>query len=344
MEDYFGNRWIITFRKDHGHIRDISPGLHELDKTKDNEFILTKLFDIRLEGGYENLHPDLQGVIQSQVHPEVNFSRDRSLDNKLLKKLENITASQRPSTSDFTMNCQYLVGVDKQSLFCDKLENVKKTFPKSCKEIQQNGNLISGVYEIELNMAGKSFMVLCDMETMGGGWTHIQRRLDGSQDFFLGWREYKFGFGNLKREFWMGLENIHLMTGSETNELLVEIVDRDDIKAFAHYKEFAIGSEKQGYSLRTLKNYSGDAGDPFTYHLGSKFTTKDFDQDSDSENCAIKYCGAWWYKSCHTSNLNGKYLNAILSDPYNYKGLHWNTFRDPKYSHAKARMLIRPKI
>lgn len=32
----------------------------------------------------------------------------------------------------------------------------------------------------------------------------IQRRIDGSINFFRGWNEYKNGFGNVASEFWIG--------------------------------------------------------------------------------------------------------------------------------------------
>lgn len=33
----------------------------------------------------------------------------------------------------------------------------------------------------------------------------IQRRLDGSTDFYRGWAAYQDGFGNLTHEFWLGM-------------------------------------------------------------------------------------------------------------------------------------------
>lgn len=32
----------------------------------------------------------------------------------------------------------------------------------------------------------------------------FQRRVNGTTDFFRGWKEYENGFGNLKAEFWLG--------------------------------------------------------------------------------------------------------------------------------------------
>lgn len=32
----------------------------------------------------------------------------------------------------------------------------------------------------------------------------IQRRMDGSVNFYRGWNEYKNGFGSIDSEFWIG--------------------------------------------------------------------------------------------------------------------------------------------
>ncbi|XP_023017974.2 microfibril-associated glycoprotein 4 [Leptinotarsa decemlineata] len=316
--------------------------LHSKDS---DEFKFSKLLDIHLRGGYEDLHPNLRDLIESQIQPDKALSiseqgnkclvesQIRNDDGSLMEKIENLMSSQKSS------ECKFSVGVNK-SPFCYQ-HKTEKPLPKSCKEVQTKGNNVSGIYEIQPNMSQEPLMVLCDMETMGGGWTHIQKRFDGSQDFYLGWREYKFGFGNLNGEFWLGLENIYLSTAKEPTELLVEVIDRDNVKAHAHYKAFAIGSEGAGYPLSVLRDCTGDAGDALTYHLGMKFSTKDFDQDTYGQHCAVLFSGAWWYKDCHISNLNGKYRNSVLSDQYKYQGMHWKTFRNHEYSHAKSRMLIR---
>ncbi|PRD22932.1 UNVERIFIED_CONTAM: Techylectin-5A [Trichonephila clavipes] len=83
--------------------------------------------------------------------------------------------------------------------------------PMDCEEVMENGNSKSGVYTIwPRSRVGScpSIQVYCDMETDGGGWTVIQRRgnFGNAQNYFdKTWIDYKTGFGNVKREFWIGM-------------------------------------------------------------------------------------------------------------------------------------------
>jgi len=44
------------------------------------------------------------------------------------------------------------------------------------------------------------------------GYTVIQRRQNGRENFSRDWEDYKNGFGDQQRDFWLGNENIHLVT------------------------------------------------------------------------------------------------------------------------------------
>ena len=82
----------------------------------------------------------------------------------------------------------------------------------------------------------------------------------------------------------------------------------------------------------------GNASDSLAYHNQMQFTTKDRDNDPDGSNCATQYAGAWWYKHCYTSNLNGRYLGAGRRD---FTGTIWRGWRS-YYSLKKSEMKIRP--
>ncbi|XP_034490549.1 ficolin-1-like isoform X3 [Drosophila innubila] len=203
--------------------------------------------------------------------------------------------------------------------------------------------MFSGTYDIILpNFSSQPFKVVCDAGTLGGGWTIILRRMDGSVNFHRNWTEYKNGFGNLNGEFFLGLDKIHEITAERSQELLVLLEDFEGDKAFEKYEEFAIGNEDKQYELHTLGDASGTAGDSFLYHRGSKFSTFDRDNDGQSDkNCAQLFTGAWWYRSngyCQICQLTGTYGNNDFE-----KGVNWHRFRGSEYSLKKAVMMIRPK-
>ena len=102
-----------------------------------------------------------------------------------------------------------------------------------------------------------SFQVYCDQKTSGGGWTVFQKRQDGSVDFYRGWKDYKKGFGDLKGEFWLGLDKINRLTHQTRNRLRVELEDWEGNTAYAEYDNFAVASEASKYKL-SLGTYSGN--------------------------------------------------------------------------------------
>ena len=197
----------------------------------------------------------------------------------------------------------------------------------------------SGVYTINPD-GHSSFPVFCDMHTDGGGWTVFQRRLDGTINFFRDWDAYKRGFGQLTAEFWLGNDKISRLTKAMVAVLRVEVTDWDETTAFAKYGVFRVESESLKYQL-TVGFYTGNAGDSFSYHNASSFTTMDRDNDNNrGENCAVKNVGAWWYNSCHDSNLNGQYMGAGKLDS---KGIVWYYWKNSLQALKASQMMLRPK-
>uniref|UniRef100_M4A0U8 Fibrinogen C domain containing 1 n=1 Tax=Xiphophorus maculatus TaxID=8083 RepID=M4A0U8_XIPMA len=220
--------------------------------------------------------------------------------------------------------------------------------PRDCSDVLASGVSVDGVYSVFPTHDPEGFMVYCDLSTDGGGWTVIQRREDGSMNFFRGWEAYRDGFGTTTGEHWLGgpgLHRIYTLTRSGGYELRIDMADFDNATAFACYSDFSVGRdsvnpEEDGYPL-TVDGYSGTAGDSLLKHSGMRFTTKDRDQDQSENNCAAYYQGAWWYRNCHTSNLNGQYLrggHASYAD-----GVEWSSWTGWQYSLRFTEMKIRPR-
>ncbi|NWH79277.1 ANGP4 protein, partial [Piaya cayana] len=181
----------------------------------------------------------------------------------------------------------------------------------------------------------------CDMETDRGGWTVIQLRTNGSLSFQRTWREYKQGFGNAAGEYWLGNEAVHLLTSQAPYTLRIELRDWEGSQAYAHYGKFQLGSEKQLYRL-SLQEYSGTAGQQSGLALqGTRFSTRDADNDNCLCKCAQMLSGGWWFDACGLSNLNGIYYPA-RHNIRKLNGIRWHHFQGPSYSLKGTRMLIRP--
>ena len=162
------------------------------------------------------------------------------------------------------------------------------------------------------------------METDGGGWTVLQRRVDGSVDFYRYWNAYENGFGNLNFEFWLGLSKIHrLIKARQFTELLIKLTDFEGDTVYARYSTFNIGDSSTEYTL-TVSGYSGTAGDTMTNSNNMKFTTRDNDNDQYGSNCATSAEGAWWYSECSTdANLNGVYHDSAVSSNNSVSWYQW---------------------
>ncbi|XP_066023241.1 microfibril-associated glycoprotein 4-like [Pocillopora verrucosa] len=216
----------------------------------------------------------------------------------------------------------------------------KPCAPKSCSQLFEDGFNTSGVYTINPN-GGKPIQVFCDMTTDGGGWTDFQKRLDGSVDFYLQWESYKNGFGDLSGEFWLGNDNLHRLTAADHVMLRVDLEDFEGSITYAEYTNFSVADEADKYRL-LIGGYKGTAGDSMTAHSNMRFSTNDQDNDPDSSrHCSQHFKGAWWYRSCHHSNLNGLYLNG--SQVSFADGVNWLSFRGYHYSLKRTEMKVRTK-
>ncbi|CAL8324665.1 unnamed protein product [Arctogadus glacialis] len=215
----------------------------------------------------------------------------------------------------------------------------------NCHELFLSGVSSSGVYIIQPH-GGLAFHVYCEM-TAEGGWTVIQKRHDGSVDFDQLWQAYQKGFGSLNGEFWLGLENIHLMTKDGDHLLKVQFSDwKDEPESVA--MPFSVGGEDTKYALHiqpsdTMGSLESSLATDST--AGLPFSTRDQDHDLKSDtNCAKHLSGGWWFSNCGHSNLNGRYFHSPPPKQRHQRkqGIFWKTWRGRYYPLKTTTMMVAP--
>jgi len=228
----------------------------------------------------------------------------------------------------------FLIGIA-ASTYCDhkineiKRHAVKRQYPcglppsENCCVFKGNhfDQSPSGVYKMNSWCSGRLSIVdmYCDTTTANGGWTVIQRRKDGTENFNRPWTDYENGFGDLNGEFWYGLKAMNCLTQTGQWELRVDFEFPNKTRSYLHYNVFRVGSVSKEYPL-TISGFTGETHtDPFTSHYlhnGMKFSTYDNDNDRwNKGNCAKQVAnargnGGWWYSSCWNINLNSQYNPA----------------------------------
>ncbi|XP_060552938.1 fibrinogen-like protein 1 [Ruditapes philippinarum] len=227
---------------------------------------------------------------------------------------------------------------------------------QSCSDALSSVTKDNGTFDILVDGGTRVVTVLCQ-KINGDDWLVIQRRTDGSVDFNRNWQDYKNGFGDFNGEFWLGNEQIHQITSNGVFTLRIEMNDWGGNLRYVQYEHFDVSSESNMYTL-TVGSFQGDAGDSFHYHQsellrhnGMPFSTPDRDNDRSFMNCANKLQSGWWFNSCYSSNLNGKYM----SHPYGQRmlgeasgeptldgtGIEWYPYRHRQYSMKTSKMMIK---
>ncbi|XP_062566528.1 microfibril-associated glycoprotein 4-like [Saccostrea cucullata] len=212
--------------------------------------------------------------------------------------------------------------------FKDCAEKCRGDFlPRDCKELLDNDYTYTGVYDVyPYGISSIPVKVFCDMSTMGGGWTGIQKRMDGSVTFDRNWIDYKNGFGSSEAEVWIGHDVLHQLTKENSSSLYVSITLQNGTTLYEMYDGFSVSNEAGKYQLFLTGPATGTLGDSmidtgYPYHdlSGMSFSTPDRDNDRHSDNnCAAASSrrGGWWFNSCHRAFLNGVWSSESWHWPW----------------------------
>ncbi|ALC39847.1 maker541 [Drosophila busckii] len=309
--------------------------ISEKDKRIEN---LDKKLEASVEAQKETLKKNEQ--LQAKVNElqtkikvqQEDLKKSEELKNSLLSEKDKRIADLKEQMNNMNKNKQF---EDKLIKFVDRAEAT------SCVPFDNSNDIqtirVTGI---------EAFKVPCDSMFAGNGWTVIQRRVDDSVSFNRTWEEYKNGFGDLRGNFWLGLEKLHLMTKFQPHELYIQLEDFKNEKRYARYTNFIIGNETQSYLLNYDK-YSGNAGkydkysgDSLSDAKNRKFSTPERDNDKfDRGNCAADTASGWWFNKCYYCNLNGVYVNTIIDEEH-IRAIEWRKWHIKPLKFVQ--MMIRP--
>nr|KAG5711295.1 hypothetical protein BaRGS_005992 [Batillaria attramentaria] len=166
-----------------------------------------------------------------------------------------------------------------------------------CKEARTLG-YPTGVYHIQPALASQPFPAYCTTPKYGR--TYISKRHSANPLFNRSWHEYRNGFGDPAGNYWIGLENLYLLTNSGLRYSF-KMEPRLENKTFYqhYYNNFKLGPESDKYRLHydsTGTNVKKSAGDCLALSLGAPFSTYDADNDGDvTVNCAQRHQSGWWF-------------------------------------------------
>ncbi|KAF7659582.1 hypothetical protein LDENG_00296460 [Lucifuga dentata] len=316
---------------------------------------------------------------QKSSQPEAYFKKSSSMLDDVLRFEKTIIAQEQQIfelQNLITSNERRMAELKQLSIQlqqkciepCKDSVEIQPTTGTDCQDIANKGATTSGLYYVKPQKATEQFLVYCEIDSFGRGFTVIQRRRDGSVEFRKDWIQYKQGFGYLSpddtTEFWLGNEKIHLLTTQSTiaTVLRIELVDWDNNKKYADYAVFRVGAEADLYRLTYAYYFGGDAGDAFdgfdfrddpsdkfyTSHNGMQFSTFDKDNDKYAGNCALQDGSGWWMNRCHAAHLNGRYYQGgryTAKDAGEHgfdNGIIWVTWHNRWYSLKETTMKIIP--
>jgi len=136
----------------------------------------------------------------------------------------------------------------------------------------------------------------------------IQQNVNGSNFFNRSWAEFKVGFNDTRGNYWLGNDLLSQVTHNGGYKLRFDLQLRNGTWLCAEYSSFAVFSEEYNYKL-LVSGYSGNAGDAFSYHNNTIFSTYDRDNDpwtnsAYNNNCAVLNGGGFWYKACSRCSIN----------------------------------------
>jgi len=112
-------------------------------------------------------------------------------------------------------------------------------------------------------------------------------------------------------------------------ELQIDLQDEQGNKLTWVYQQFSVDGADQKYRLHIGQGTGipGSRDNMAAIHTLNNMYFSTFDRDNDAaggSDCAVAFKGAWWYRSCTWSNLNGLHTSSTSHQHIAwYSGSSW---------------------
>uniref|UniRef100_A0A8C1VVD6 Fibrinogen gamma chain n=1 Tax=Cyprinus carpio TaxID=7962 RepID=A0A8C1VVD6_CYPCA len=126
---------------------------------------------------------------------------------------------------------------------CKDTAEIQTVTGKDCQDIANKGGKVSGLYYVKPARVPEAFLVYCEIDSFGHGWTVLQRVRDvmavltSTKNGFSIRKVFGYLSPDDRTEFWLGNEKIFLLSvqSSVPYVLRIEMVDWDGNKKYADY-------------------------------------------------------------------------------------------------------------
>ncbi|KAI0225988.1 hypothetical protein LSAT2_023299 [Lamellibrachia satsuma] len=128
------------------------------------------------------------------------------------------------------------------------------------------------------------------------------------------WEEHKNGFGDVRGEFWLGLEKIHQITRQPFVRFSVRVEAKlaTGLSYYAEYNNFYIGDESQNYRILSIGTATAKSNNYFLTN-GTFFATADRDH---KYLCGARFNGFWYFESKAAGNVGCSQMTLNSDPPY----------------------------
>uniref|UniRef100_A0A0K8V0W4 Angiopoietin-related protein 4 n=1 Tax=Bactrocera latifrons TaxID=174628 RepID=A0A0K8V0W4_BACLA len=182
------------------------------------------LLETKLSQQGRDIYTDLEKANAEHIESDLDISQRAKNEREHLESKLTENMNQMKSTLLNILNTK-LNRIDKSVR--KSLENdTDADLPNNCAEAFVTYETTeSGVFELYLrDYELAPFKAYCLADPDGGpAWTVIQRRMDGTEDFYRDWDDYVTGFGDPEGEYFIGLYKLYALTNDRPNELWIKL-------------------------------------------------------------------------------------------------------------------------